>query len=320
MKTADLSVLAKTLADSVQSLARGDSRTEARRAQTLSRELVARLAEAEQRFREAQRWLPPPPLRSLVGHSPAWRKVLDAIEHAVDEKGPVLFWGEPGTGKTLAARALHELRRSRQPLAVLDASSIPRASIERALQRPAPILLKHAELLGKAPRGGGRILTAEKRLDDVLAIRLPPLRERREDVPALLYHFLGRTKLVGFDRPALEKLLHHPYPGNIAELESIVERIGLVAEGPLVGLFDLPEEFRQAAAPASPIAARTAQELRQAKREARDLVERRFLIDALRRSGGKVTAAAKETGVHRTRLAQLMAKYKIRLSDFRTDR
>jgi DNA-binding NtrC family response regulator len=306
MKYAELSHAAKSLAESARALLRGDARAEARRVQSLSQEVLS---------------LVDRPSRSLVGHSPGWRQVVQAIELAASQTAPIFFWGERGTGKTLAARALHELTGAPQPLTILDAESTPASVIDAALSKPGPFVLKNVDLLSadRFTRAASRkrtMLTSRKKLAD--AIYFPALRERREDIPALLYHFIGRSKKVTrFDRPALERLLRHPYPGNVGELEAIVDRILLVAEGPLVGLYDLPEELRQGTGPMPAASIRTAQELRQAKREARELVERHFLVEALRRAGGKVTLAARETGVHRTRLAQLMTKFKIRLSDFR---
>ncbi len=151
---------------------------------------------------------------------------------------------------------------------------------------------------------------------NVIAVRLPPLRDRREDLPVLIRHFLvlhaGALKktVIGFDRAAMERLLRHDYAGNVRELSNVVRHAVLMAEGPVATARELPEELRGAASPTVD-APRTSAELRRAKAAAREEVEKAFVVEALKRASGSVTKAAKATGVHRTRLAQLIARYKI---------
>jgi two-component system response regulator HydG len=159
---------------------------------------------------------------------------------------------------------------------------------------------------------------------NVVAIRIPALRERREDLPILIRHFLVRfasqqkKNLTGFDRPALALLLNTDYPGNVRELENVIRHAVLMSGGPVIGPHDLPEYLR----PHNPAESlldvpRTAAELRQMKRRVREDVEKSFVIEALKRSGGSITRAAAETGVHRTRLAQLISRHKIDSSSYK---
>jgi len=80
---------------------------------------------------------------------------------------------------------------------------------------------------------------------NTIEIHLPPLRDRREDIPALAAHFLSmhvnryRKPITGFEPAALQLLLDHPWPGNIRELDHAVERAVLMAEGPAVRAKDL---------------------------------------------------------------------------------
>src|SRR5690606_4583339 len=95
---------------------------------------------------------------------------------------------------------------------------------------------------------------------NVVPIHLPPLRERVDDIPLLVEHFLRRfNERLGksvrrVDPEALAALLEHPWPGNIRELENLMERSVLLAEGDTIGLADLPGLRRggaaQVAAPA----------------------------------------------------------------------
>jgi DNA-binding NtrC family response regulator len=84
---------------------------------------------------------------------------------------------------------------------------------------------------------------------NVVPIHLPPLRERREDIPLLIDHFLTRfnerlKKQVSSVEPeAIDRFVSHQWPGNIRELENVIERTVLFCEGPLIRLVDLPGEL-----------------------------------------------------------------------------
>jgi two-component system response regulator AtoC len=143
----------------------------------------------------------------------------------------------------------------------------------------------------------------------VVPVRLPPLRERREDLPLLVEHLvekhavrLGRPPLRP-DADAMRALLDHPWPGNVRELEHAIERGLLLAQGDAIRLEDLPPEL-VAAAPgdaAPPAEGRY--------RHARDAWERRFLDDLLREAGGNVAKAAELAGLHRSTLYEKLTRY-----------
>jgi two-component system response regulator AtoC len=131
---------------------------------------------------------------------------------------------------------------------------------------------------------------------NVMNIHLPPLRERQEDIPLLLEHFLARfaarmqKDVRGFSKDALAYLLGHPWPGNVRELENRVERAVLLAEGPQVTLEDLVLP-----APSAPAARRGADFAPEglsipANRAA---LERHLIRRALDETGGNKTRAAK---------------------------
>ncbi len=142
----------------------------------------------------------------------------------------------------------------------------------------------------------------------VVPVRLPPLRERREDIPALVEHFvqkhalrLGRPPLQP-DAAAMRALLDHAWPGNIRELEHAVERGLLLAQGDAITLADLPPELTPApAADGSDDGGRY--------RKARDAWERRWFEDLLREAGGSVTDAARAAGLHRSTLYEKLARF-----------
>jgi two-component system response regulator AtoC len=131
---------------------------------------------------------------------------------------------------------------------------------------------------------------------DVVAIRLPPLRERREDVEALAAHFLARHARLRpeigelrLSEEAREALLAHRWPGNVRELEHALERAVVLADGAVVREEDLPDAVRAAAVP--PAAALEPDGTLSVKRATRAL-EERLIRAALERTGGNRTRAA----------------------------
>jgi DNA-binding NtrC family response regulator len=138
---------------------------------------------------------------------------------------------------------------------------------------------------------------------NTVEIRLPPLRERREDIMLLATRFLdiytrkyGRDS-GGFHRDAAQALLHYPWPGNVRELSHVVERAVLIGGGPQLQAGDLMLERRGAAGGVR---------LEQLKLEE---AEELLIRNALDRCGGNVQAAAEQLGLSRSALYRRMEKY-----------
>ncbi|RMF92702.1 MAG: sigma-54-dependent Fis family transcriptional regulator [Nitrospinota bacterium] len=152
---------------------------------------------------------------------------------------------------------------------------------------------------------------------NTFTIELPPLRERREDIPLLAAHFLRQyatkagKEIHGFTPETLEILLNYPWPGNVRQLEKAVERAVIMTRGELVEAHTLPAEVLQTAEKslfkAEPLSFR----------EARQRFERDYLITMLRRHRGNVTAAAEAAGIHRTHFYQKMRLYGISEAEYR---
>ena len=148
----------------------------------------------------------------------------------------------------------------------------------------------------------------------VIPVELPPLRDRREDVPLLVQYFLRRPRPGApprfprdIDEEALRLLIDYPWPGNIRELENTLERMVVLARGPRLTAADVPEEV---AAWRQGRAAEALEDLGEVSyREAREWFDRRFLSHALRRHNGVITHVADAIGMSRkylyTRLEQL---------------
>lgn len=138
---------------------------------------------------------------------------------------------------------------------------------------------------------------------NTVEIRLPPLRERREDIPLLAAYFLRREaeryrkRLDSFDADAMQALLEYPWPGNVRELEHAVERAVLLASGERIGVSDLNLR-RQTQTGAAPL---EEMEL--------DAVERLLIRKALARHEGNVSRAAEALGLSRSALYRRLHRH-----------
>jgi len=153
----------------------------------------------------------------------------------------------------------------------------------------------------------------------VVDIAIPPLRERREDVPLLIERFLAAAA-ARFQRPpkpladaALRACLAHDWKGNVRELKSTVEQALLLAPGDAITVADLFPGNADAAARAdgacpdsTDAEAPASGSFRDAKERAVAHFEREFLLQALRRHDGNITKAAEEIGMYRQNLQQKM--------------
>jgi nitrogen regulation protein NR(I) len=188
---------------------------------------------------------------------------------------------------------------------------------------------------------------------NVVPIHLPPLRERRQDIPLLVDHFIakfnGRLKkqFTGIDPDAVERLVSYNWPGNIRELENVIERTMLFGAGPTIRALDLPGEL-MGAAPASsrdsgqfavvggderperqhssssmslpalaaaaslPIGAEAPSSLKEAVRAETERVERELIQRALDETGGNVTQAARKLKISRKSLQTKMKELGLR--------
>jgi DNA-binding NtrC family response regulator len=137
---------------------------------------------------------------------------------------------------------------------------------------------------------------------NTIEIGVPPLRERREDIPALGQHFLRlhaqryRKGPLAFDAAALSALLDHPWPGNVRELDHAVERAALLAQGETVHAADLG--LRRDAAAAMPLDEMSLED-----------VEGVLIQKAMVRYGGNVSHAARALGLSRSALYRRLEKH-----------
>jgi DNA-binding NtrC family response regulator len=141
----------------------------------------------------------------------------------------------------------------------------------------------------------------------VIPIHLPPLRERRKDIPLLIRYFCGKHggDKITFDKDALETLVTYPWPGNVRELENSVERLLIMRNGDVISLSDLPDKLRKNGAAGSAII-----NLPDGGYSLEQL-EREVVVEALERNAWNQTAAARFLRIPRHTLIYRIEKYGI---------
>jgi two-component system response regulator HydG len=321
---------------------------------------------------------------NIVGKSPLMREVYGLLDQAADLDITVLLTGETGTGKELAARAVHyHSARKERRFVPVNCGALPSELVESELfghargsftgaagekiglfeeasggtlfldeigELPLPVQVKlNRALQEKEIRRVGdnkgikvdvRVIAATHRdlraeaaagrfREDlfyrlnVFPVRMPPLRERREDIPLLAAHFLEkharafRREVEGLEPDALRALTGYPWPGNVRELENAIERAVAVARGKTVALKDLPPEVKGSQEGSVPAEVLAKMPYREAIDLTRDRVSRDYLVALLREFNGNVTQAAARAGMERESLHRLMKRYKVHSDDFK---
>ncbi|MBI1734514.1 MAG: sigma-54-dependent Fis family transcriptional regulator [Candidatus Rokubacteria bacterium] len=189
-----------------------------------------------------------------------------------------------------------------------DLSPLAQAKVLRVLQEgefetigATRTLKVDVRVIAATNRDLASLVTEKKFREDlyyrlqVITIAVPPLRERRDDVPLLAQAFLGRyaarhrRPLEGFTEEALRRLLDYAWPGNVRELEHTVERAVVLARGPFVEVGDLPEPIAQAAPSTRAVSIPIGMPL--------EKVEQRLIEETLRHTRGNKELAAKLLGI-----------------------
>jgi len=162
----------------------------------------------------------------------------------------------------------------------------------------------------------------------VVPIALPPLRDRKEDIPLLVHHFIEKydrrlgKRVEGIEDEALQVLMGYAWPGNIRELENLMERSVLFADGPRIEAASLPDSLREkggaaplpiaAVGPLGAIAAPSGASMKEIVRQAQAELERELIGRALADTGGNVTRAAKRLQISRKSLQVKMKELGLR--------
>lgn len=147
---------------------------------------------------------------------------------------------------------------------------------------------------------------------NVVRLELPPLRRRKEDVPLLADQFVARfnrlqqKSVQGVAPEALSLFMAHDWPGNIRELENVIERAFILISEGQIGIEQLPEEFTKLSSPAG---------LEQNIRSAHDILDAQAIRAALEKQDFNRLAAARELGIHKTTLFRRMKRLGIILPE-----
>ncbi|KPK29657.1 MAG: response regulator protein [Nitrospira bacterium SG8_3] len=156
---------------------------------------------------------------------------------------------------------------------------------------------------------------------NVFPILLPPLQERKDDIPKLAYHFLRHfcrktgKRIEGFSDDALEMLVNHDWPGNVRQLKNVVERLVIMADHDVLDSLDLLEPIQMKGFLKGDSIPETLEELRAIKKQLLEdnygQLEKAFLLKALKTCEGNITHAAEKVGMQRSNFSALIKKHKI---------
>jgi len=306
----------------------------------------------------------------MVGESAAMQQVQAAIRQVAPEKATVLIAGETGTGKEVAAHAIHRLSPRHEALFVaVNCAAIPaemmeselfghergaftgaiknrigkfevadggtlfldeitempvalQAKLLRALQegvierlgghRPLPLDIRVIAATNRDPQQAvreGRLREDLYYRLNVFRLDLPPLRERRDDIPRLARHFLSRRGAEIADE-ALAALQGYDWPGNVRELENVLERAAIVAGGARIEIRHLPADIVVPSSSATVEMAQVA-ESGLALPQAIEALEKMMIAKALEASGGNKSRAARLLEISERSLWYKLNRYKI---------
>ncbi len=159
----------------------------------------------------------------------------------------------------------------------------------------------------------------------VIGVRLPPLRERKEDIPPLAYHFLDKFKerlgksIREISVDAMQALQSYPWVGNVRELENVLERCCVLLGGDVIRAKDLPASIL-----ASTFFLRDQEEVdltrfpyKEAKLRALSLFNKSYLQHLLKQSGGNISVASDRAGMDRSNFKKIIRKYEIDIREFK---
>ncbi len=151
---------------------------------------------------------------------------------------------------------------------------------------------------------------------NVIPIHIPPLKERPEDIPLLIQHFLlkfcsgKRTRIEGIEKDAIRCLVAYDWPGNVRELENIIERMVILANGPMITVEDIPNGILASSGqlPVADPSMATLPEDGLSLSSTVGLLEKTLILQALDRTGWVKNQAAKLLNMNRTTLIEKMKK------------
>lgn len=247
---------------------------------------------------------------------------------------------EMAHGGTVFLDELGELQLDLQPklLRVLEQREVKRVGSARPIKVDVRVVAATNRDLEEEVRQGRFREDLFYRLS-VVRMRLPPLRERKGDLPLLIQHFLeagrfnrtpsGDKRVRQISRAALDRLMEYDFPGNVRELHNVIERAVSFADGDTIEIKDLPDHIAvlpgslldeptaverggaERAVGAAPLVPDVAGTFKDAKEEWVAAFEKDYIEALLQRNGGNISHAAREAQIDRKYFRKLMKKYGI---------
>ncbi len=197
-------------------------------------------------------------------------------------------------------------------LRVLQEKEFERVGGNQTIKTDVRVIAATNRELEKAIREGAFREDLYYRLN-VVSVVIPPVRERREDIPALIDYFIGKynrenkKRVSGVSAEAREMLVRYDYPGNVRELENIIERAVVLSKGGMMTTADLPIHVRSSASEGELSVRKQEGSLN----ETIDTVERGLILEALKESGGVQTRAAERLGISERVLRYKLKRHRI---------
>ena len=222
---------------------------------------------------------------------------------------------ERANGGTIFLDEIGELRLDMQPrlLRVLENREVRRVGGADVIDVDVRVVAASNRDLAKAVQEGNFREDLFFRLN-VIHVQLPPLRERREDIPHLIAHVLGAPEVLerhGQKRvtpAAMSALQSYGWPGNVRELMNVVSHLLTFSEGPDVDVQHLPPRLTSVG-PKPPLPFNEHLGFHEAKEQLLESFEREYLSALLKRCEGNISRAARESGLHRKSIERLVKKY-----------
>ena len=321
---------------------------------------------------------------NLLGKNPRMLEVFGRVARVASSSCSVLITGETGTGKELAAQAIHYSDPTRQgPLVAVNCAALPEPLLEseffghergaftgadrlrkgRFEQAKGGTLLldeigdlpmgMQAKLLrvlqdGTFERvGGGEMIQADCRIVvstnlnlaeavaagrfredlyyrlNVVTIELPPLRDRLDDIPLLVSHFLEKLKArrmpeKAFSHETLMRLQRYEWPGNVRELEHVIEQVVVTTSGPVIEPENLPPQIISMREEAFSLEFDLQRPLQAITEELTARVERAYLLKVLEGHRGRIDRCAAHCGLSRRSISEKLRRYGIDKAEFKT--
>src|SRR5499427_2569426 len=265
---------------------------------------------------------------NIIGKSPRMRQVFDLIIQAAPSRSTILIQGESGTGKELVARAIHanssRSERSFGTVPLETQAKLLRVIQERDFMRLGGMetIKVDVRIIAATNVDLRQMMEEGKFREDlfyrlhVISIQLPPLRDRKDDVPLLVHHFLEKygeeNKKSGLELTpeALDLLTEYDWPGNVRELENVIERAVVLSPGTTIGIDLIPDHVRKAPNFQMPQFVVPPEGI-----SFKDVItdfEKRLIESTLAAAGGVQKRAAELLHIKPTTLNEMIKRYEIR--------